>query len=160
MDRARLPGRAAEALVARGLTATFCPRCRHENAPAAKFCIECGAPLARACTRCGTTLAAIPDEHQSTIYAPELERVRGELRRRGGEPEEAARCFQRAIAIARQRAERSLELRAAMSLAQLLADRGQRNEARAALDPVYRWFTEGFDTADLKAARALLDILA
>jgi predicted ATPase len=47
-----------------------------------------------------------------------------------------------------------------MSLARLLADRGQRNEARAVLAPVYGWFTEGFDTADLKAARALLDTLA
>jgi tetratricopeptide (TPR) repeat protein len=122
--------------------------------------------LAGACATVGNVelglaaLAGIPDEHQSTVYAPELERVRGELRRRSGEPEEATRCFRRAIAIARQRAERSLELRAVMSLARLLADRGQRNEARAVLAPVYGWFTEGFDTADLKAARALLDTLA
>jgi tetratricopeptide (TPR) repeat protein len=122
--------------------------------------------LAGACATVGNVelglaaLAGIPDEHQSTVYAPELERVRGELRRRSGEPEEATRCFRRAIAIARQRAERSLELRAVMSLARLLADRGQRNEARAVLAPVYGWVTEGFDTADLKAARALLDTLA
>ncbi len=106
-----------------------------------------------------TALAAIPEEHRSTIYAPEIERVRGELRLRAGEPEEAARCFQRAIEIAHPRSERSFELRAATSLARLLSDQGKRSEARAVLDPVYRWFTEGFDTTDLRAARALLDAL-
>jgi predicted ATPase len=104
-------------------------------------------------------LAVIPEAHQSTIYAPEIERVRGALLLKSGQADEAQRCFVRAIEIARQRSERSLELRAATSLARLLTAHGKRDEARATLEPVYRWFTEGFDTADLKEARALLDAL-
>jgi tetratricopeptide (TPR) repeat protein len=73
--------------------------------------------------------------------------------------DEAERCFQQAIAIARDRSERSLELRAATSSARLLGQDGRREEARRTLGEVYGWFTEGFDTADLKAARALLDHL-
>jgi predicted ATPase len=53
-----------------------------------------------------------------------------------------------------------LELRATMSLARLLASQGRRNEARAMLGDIYAWFTEGFDTADLKEAKALLDELS
>ena len=67
--------------------------------------------------------------------------------------------FVRALAVARQQQARSWELRAAMSMAQLWCDQGQRDKARDLLAPVYGWFTEGFDTLDLKDAKALLDDL-
>ena len=67
--------------------------------------------------------------------------------------------FDRALAVARQQQARSWELRAAMSMAQLWRDQGQRDKARDLLAPVYGWFTEGFDTLDLKDAKALLDDL-
>jgi len=68
--------------------------------------------------------------------------------------------FERALAIARQQQAKSWELRAAMSMARLWRDQGKREEARELLAPVYGWFTEGFDTLDLKDAKALLDQLA
>jgi predicted ATPase len=68
-------------------------------------------------------------------------------------------CFRRAIEIARKQSAKSLELRATTSLAPLLAKQGRRDEARAMLAEIYSWFTEGFDTADLKDAKALLDQL-
>ena len=67
--------------------------------------------------------------------------------------------FERALAIARQQQAKSFELRAAMSMARLWRDQGKRDEARNLLAPIYGWFTEGFDTRDLKEARALLDEL-
>ena len=71
----------------------------------------------------------------------------------------AQRCFERAIEIARKQSAKSLELRATTSLARLLAKQGHRDEARTMLADIYNWFTEGFDTADLKDAKALLDEL-
>ena len=73
---------------------------------------------------------------------------------------EAERCFRTAIEIARRQSARSPELRASTSLARLLAKQGRRAEARAMLGEIYGWFTEGFDTADLKDAKALLDELS
>jgi len=73
---------------------------------------------------------------------------------------EAENCFERAIAAARNLNAKMRELRATMSLASLLADQGRRQEGRAMVADIYNWFTEGFDTADLKDARALLDDLA
>ena len=67
--------------------------------------------------------------------------------------------FERALAVARKQQAKSWELRAAMSLARLLRDRGKRDAACELLAPVYGWFTEGFDTLDLKEAKALLDEL-
>jgi predicted ATPase len=67
--------------------------------------------------------------------------------------------FERALAVARAQQARSWELRAAMSMARLWRDQGKRDEARALLAPVYNWVTEGFDTLDLKEAKALLDEL-
>ena len=69
-------------------------------------------------------------------------------------------CFDRALAVARQQGAKSWELRAAMSVARLWRDQGKRDEARELLAPVYGWFTEGFDTLDLKEAKALLEELA
>ena len=70
---------------------------------------------------------------------------------------EAATCFQQALNVARQQQAKSLELRAAMSLSRLWQRQGQRAAARELLADVYGWFTEGFDTADLQEAKALLD---
>ena len=95
------------------------------------------------------------------FVAPEFRRIEGELLLKQDNParSDAERCFNDAIELARSRSEKSLELRAATSLARLLAAQGRRGEARGALEPVYGWFTEGFGTADLKSARALLDEL-
>ena len=68
--------------------------------------------------------------------------------------------FERALSVARKQQAKSWELRAAMSMARLWRDQGKRDEARELLAPVYGWFTEGFDTLDLKEAKALLDELA
>ena len=67
--------------------------------------------------------------------------------------------FDRALAVARAQQAKSWELRAATSMARLWCDQGKRDEARDLLAPVYGWFTEGFDTLDLKEAKALLDEL-
>jgi tetratricopeptide (TPR) repeat protein len=72
---------------------------------------------------------------------------------------EAEQCFRRAIAVAREQDAKSWELRATTSLARLLRDTSRRDEARATLAEIYNWFTEGFDTADLKDAKALLEQL-
>jgi predicted ATPase len=73
---------------------------------------------------------------------------------------QAEGCFYRALEIARQQSARAFELRAATSLARLWAGQGKRAQARDLLAPVYGWFTEGFETQDLKDARALLDALS
>ncbi len=104
-------------------------------------------------------LDAIPSEHREIIFAPEIQRIQGELLLRRDDPERAEECFRKAVAIARHRSERSLELRAATSLARLLPVQGRRELARRELHDVYAWFTEGFETSDLRAARALLDEL-
>jgi predicted ATPase len=68
--------------------------------------------------------------------------------------------YRRALAVARQQQAKFWELRSAMSMARLWRDQGKRDEARDLLAPVYGWFTEGFDTLDLREAKALLDELA
>jgi predicted ATPase len=73
---------------------------------------------------------------------------------------EAEACFQQALAITRRQQAKSLELRAAISLSHLWQQWGKRAEAYDLLAPIYGWFTEGFDTADLREAKALLDALA
>jgi tetratricopeptide (TPR) repeat protein len=89
-------------------------------------------------------------------------RIAGELSLNFAKPEarKAESYFDRALSVARQQQAKSLELRAAMSMARLWRDQGKRDEARDLLAPVYGWFTEGFDTLDLKEAKALLDDLA
>jgi tetratricopeptide (TPR) repeat protein len=71
----------------------------------------------------------------------------------------AAACFRQALAIARQQGARALELRAALSLSRLWQQQGKRTEAYELLAPIYDWFTEGFDTADLQEAQVLLEAL-
>jgi predicted ATPase len=72
---------------------------------------------------------------------------------------QAEACFQQALAIARRQQAKSWELRAAMSLSRLWQHQGKRAEAGALLEGIYSWFTEGFDTADLREAKALLEAL-
>jgi class 3 adenylate cyclase/predicted ATPase len=98
------------------------------------------------------------EPHFEGFYEPQLYRLKGELLGQApGDPREAEACFRRAIGVARSRQARSLELRAAAGLARLLTRTGRRDEAVQTLGPVYGWFTEGFETADLRAAKALLD---
>jgi predicted ATPase len=78
----------------------------------------------------------------------------------GRDAAKAQACFERALAVARRKQAKSWELRAAISVARLRRDQGKRDEARDLLAPVYGWFTEGFDTFDLKQAKVLLDELA
>jgi predicted ATPase len=91
----------------------------------------------------------------------EVHRLRGELlfSMPGPHRGDAEACFERALAVAREQSARMWELRAATSLALLWADQGRRTQAHDLLAPVYGWFTEGFDTTDLKEARTLLDEL-
>ena len=95
-------------------------------------------------------------------YKPELYRLKGALllQQNSDNHAEAETCFQHALDIARSQQAKSLELRAARSLSKLWQQQGKRQEAHDLLAPVYGWFTEGFDTADLKDAKALLDELA
>jgi predicted ATPase len=92
----------------------------------------------------------------------ETHRLQGEFLRRQANPDvsQAEACFQQALAIAQRQQARSWDLRAAMSLSRLWQQHGRRAEARQLLAPIYSWFTEGFDTADLQEAEALLDALA
>jgi predicted ATPase len=102
------------------------------------------------------------------LWDAEVHRLRGALLLAQHSPgptppaarlEEAAACFERALALARQSQARAWELRAATSLARLWQQQGRCEAARVLLAPVYDWFTEGFDTADLREAKALLDEL-
>jgi predicted ATPase len=95
-------------------------------------------------------------------FEAEINRIGGEIALKPPEPDraKAEAHFDRALKIARQQQAKSLELRAAMSMARLWRDQGKRHEARELLAPVYGWFTEGFDTRDLKEAKGLLDELS
>jgi predicted ATPase len=92
----------------------------------------------------------------------EINRVAGEIALKSAEagPPKAEEYFARALTVARQQQAKSWELRAAMSLARLWRSQGKPQRARELLAPVYGWFTEGFDTRDLKEAKALLEELA
>jgi len=113
-------------------------------------------------------LALMTSKTGDLFYEAELYRLKGELMlQRAGAQEiasavenEAERCFLRAIDIARHQQAKSLELRAIRNLARLLARQGRGDNAHAMLAEIYNWFTEGFDTADLKDAKALLDELS
>jgi class 3 adenylate cyclase/predicted ATPase len=97
-----------------------------------------------------------------SYFDVELRRLRGELllRERSGNDAAAEAALMRAIELARRQQTRTLELRAATSLARLWRSQGRVQQARELLAPVYGWFTEGFDTRDLKDAKALLEALA
>jgi predicted ATPase len=93
-------------------------------------------------------------------WEAELCRLRGELLRMCQEERDSEVWFQRSLDVSRHQETKSLELRAALSLAGLWRDQGKRQQAHELLAPVYGWFTEGFDTRDLKEAKALLEELA
>jgi class 3 adenylate cyclase/predicted ATPase len=102
------------------------------------------------------------EQHEERYWEAEVARLRGVvlLRQAGTPPAEAEAWLQRALDVARRQEAKSLELRAAMSLSRFWQRQGKRDEARELLAPVYGWFTEGFDTADLQEAKALLAALA
>jgi predicted ATPase len=105
---------------------------------------------------------AIMDTTGERYYEAELYRLKGELLLQGGEGQkvsEVEASFLQAIDVARHQQAKSLELRVAMGLAHLWQCQGKRDEARQLLTPLYGWFTEGFDTADLQEAKALLEEL-
>ena len=91
----------------------------------------------------------------------EVSRIAGEIASRSPERDAAKpeAYFERALTVAREQQAKSWELRAAMSMARLWRDQGKPQQARELLAPVYGWFTEGFDTLDLKEAKTLLDEL-
>ena len=101
-------------------------------------------------------LQASPEE---LFYRPNALICRGELRLKLGQTGLAEADFREAIALAQKMTAKAWELRATTSLARLLRDTGRRDEARTMLAEIYNWFTEGFDTADLKDAKSLLDQL-
>jgi predicted ATPase len=95
-------------------------------------------------------------------YEAEINRISGDFVLLSPDPDAAKAevCFERALAVAREQQAKSWELRAAMSMARLWRDQGKLQQARELLAPVYSWFTEGFNTRDLKEAKVLLDALA
>jgi predicted ATPase len=101
------------------------------------------------------------EETSERVMEAEFRRLEGELLKRTDHADIAKVevCFRRAIEISRAQEANSFELRATVSLARLLRDTGRRDEAVTTLAEIYNWFTEGFDTLDLKEARALLDEL-
>jgi predicted ATPase len=110
----------------------------------------------------------VVNEEQSRVhisgarfYQAEVQRIKGELllAQDAAEEQQAEACFQNALQVARGQSAKSLELRAAMSLSRLWQRQGKKRQARQLLAEIYGWFTEGFDTADLKAAQTLLEEL-
>ena len=108
----------------------------------------------------GEAMAAVETAKESWCEA-EVNRIGGEIALLSPEPDlaKAEAYFERALGIAREQQAKSWELRAAMSMARLWHDQGRRDEARDLLAPLFGWFTEGFDTRDLKEVKVLLDEL-
>jgi predicted ATPase len=109
-----------------------------------------------------TEALALADEHEARAFEAEMHRLKGELLLKQDPPKvtEAQACFREAIDFARKHSGKSFELRATTRLARRLASQDRRDEALATLAEIYNWFTEGFDTADLTEAEALLDELS
>ena len=112
--------------------------------------------------RCMGEAMMVMETTKERWFEAEANRITGQIVLLSPEPDAAKAevYFERALAVARQQQAKSWELRAAMSLARLWRDQGKPQQARELLAPVYDWFTEGFDTRDLKEAKALLDELA
>jgi predicted ATPase len=142
------------------------------RATGAALCVPCFCTmLAEVAARLGHTADGLQalaeahtlvEQHEERWWEADICRLRGVLLRRqpGTPPAEAEACFQQALAVARRQEAKALELRAAVSLARLWQQQGKRAEAYDLLAPVYGWFTEGLDTADLQEAKALLEELA
>jgi len=92
-------------------------------------------------------------------FAAELYRHKGNLMLQQGDSEAAEKLYRQALTVAKEQEAKLWELRATVSLARLRIDQGRRSEAHDVLAPVYSWFTEGFDTQDLRCTKALLDEL-
>ncbi len=109
-------------------------------------------------SRCIAEAITVVETTKETWFEAEINRVAGEIALKSPEPNaaKAEAYFERALAVARQQQAKSWELRAAMNMARLRRDQGKRQDACDLLAPVYNWFTEGFDTLDLKEAKALL----
>jgi class 3 adenylate cyclase/tetratricopeptide (TPR) repeat protein len=107
-----------------------------------------------------TVEQALQLNSDQAVFRPEILRVRGELRLKQGQTEPAEADFREAIVFAQKTSAKAYELRTTVSLARLLRDTARRDEARSMLAEIYGWFTEGFDTSDLKEAKALLDELS
>jgi predicted ATPase len=109
----------------------------------------------------GEAMSAV-DATKETWWQSEVHRAAGEIALKSPQTDltKAEVYFERSLAVARQQQAKSWELRAAMSMARLWREQGKRDEARELLAPVYGWFTEGFDTRDLREAKALLDELS
>jgi predicted ATPase len=112
--------------------------------------------------RCTTEARAAVEATEAGLWEAEVNRIAGEIALKSTEPDaaKAEAYFKRALAVSRNQQAKSWELSTAMSMARLWRNQGKRDEARELLAPVYGWFTEGFDTLDLKQAKALLDELA
>ena len=111
--------------------------------------------------RCVSETMTAMETSKERWFEAEANRLAGEIALKSGEPDAAKAqvYFERALAVARKQQAKSWELRAATSMARLWRDQGKRHRARELLAPVYGWFTEGFDTLDLKEAKALLEEL-
>jgi predicted ATPase len=111
--------------------------------------------------RCISEAMTVMETAKEVWFKAEVNRIAGEIALKSPTPDTARvqAYFERALDVARKQQAKSWELRAAMSMARLRRDQGKRGEARKLLAPVYGWFTEGFDTLDLKEAKALLDEL-
>jgi predicted ATPase len=124
--------------------------------------------LAEACAKLARTTEGlnhlaeaeqIVETANDSYHEAELHRVRGDLLNDIGDLTSAEHSYQQAIAVAKRQSAKMFELRASTRIARLWRDQGKRDEARELLAPVYGWFTEGFDTRDLKEAKALLEDL-
>jgi predicted ATPase len=125
--------------------------------------------LAEACAKLARTTEGlnylteaeqIIENANDCYHEAELHRVRGDLLKAVDDLAGAEHSYQQAIAVAKRQSAKMFELRASTRIARLRRDQGKRDEARDLLAPVYGWFTEGFDTRDLKEAKALLEELA
>jgi adenylate cyclase len=125
--------------------------------------------LASGCSKLGQTghalalvgqALAVAETSGENHWQAEIYRLKGELLLNSKESPEAESCFRHAIDIARRQSAKSLELRAVTSLSRLLQEQSKGDEGRQMLAEIYGWFTEGFDTADLKDAQALLEELS
>jgi hypothetical protein len=116
-----------------------CPQCQHQNTATAKFCAECGESLTGKSK--GKNRTRLPTPSTQTEV-------------------EAEGFFFKAIEIAQKQQAKSLELRATMNLVRLWQQQGKHTEAHQMLSALYNWFTEGFDTVDLKEAKTLIEELS
>ena len=112
--------------------------------------------------RCIGDAVRAAETTKERLWEAEIHRTAGEIALMSPEPDaaKAEAYFERALLISREQQAKSWELRAAMSMARLWRDQGRQQQAHDLLAPIYGWFTEGFDTMDLKEAKALLDELA